>query len=100
MATILFDFDKIDRKSIKIMIKGEEHEVYEPTVRDIAKLSKLDFKSENEKSVLELIKTLAPTIVVGDLTRESLQILVNICEKCWTGEFNRKKLKTEEVMVM
>lgn len=102
MSVELFNFDKIDRNSVEIVLKGKKHKINEPTVGEYAKISKLDFKDGNNDSLYELARIIAPTVDIEELTIETRDLFFVLCFKVISGEYGeekRKKWKLEELLL-
>lgn len=97
-SVIIFNFDKVKRKTIKITFKKIDYDINEPTLGDYAEISKLDFSQENNGSLERLAGILAPTVKIEWLTTETRDLFFTLCFQALRGEFTEeKKWKLEEL---
>ena len=98
MSVELYNFDKVTRKKIVIVIGGEKKAINEPTVGDYAEISKLDFTKENDDSLERLASILAPTVNLKELTGETRSLFFTLCFQALRGDFGEvKKWNLEEL---
>ena len=98
---IIYDIDKIIREPLKVRMRGEEHEVNEPTLRIFGIIQK-ELEERLEADSIEgqkwLIKLLVPSIQLEEITNSELSILGRICTKVLSGKHTGKIPAPEEIM--
>ncbi|WP_319372175.1 hypothetical protein [uncultured Ilyobacter sp.] len=98
---IIYDIDKIIREPLKVKMRGEEHEVNEPTLRTFGIIQK-ELEERLEADPIDgqkwLIKLLVPTIELEEITNSELSILGRICTKVLSGKHTGKIPAPEEIM--
>jgi hypothetical protein len=98
---IIYDIDKIIREPIRVKMKGEIHEVNEPTVKTFGIVQK-ELEERLEADPIEgqkwLIKLLVPSVSLEEVTNSELALLGRICTKVLSGKYMGKIPAPEEIM--
>ncbi|MGL6024103.1 MAG: hypothetical protein ACRC0F_05750, partial [Cetobacterium sp.] len=74
MAVVMYNLDKVERATYKIVIGGVEHELKEPTVGMFSVIQQIDFQNENAHT--ELLAVMCPTVQIDGITKIQLSLLI------------------------
>lgn len=102
----IYNFDKIERESYKIVLNKKVIEVKEPTVKTFGKLQELKF-DDNPNYSEELLEVMLPEIfkknffrknIIDHLTVFQKKLLIELVIKVVSGNSRKKNWKLEETL--